>query len=73
DSIKSAFANCSIYDSTQHNAEPLIELLEHAYTSNLDQIVSKIKNPTLSIKLADCTEQFNPLLALAEGINKSVQ
>ncbi|TOO39314.1 hypothetical protein CGH36_23750, partial [Vibrio parahaemolyticus] len=35
--------------------------------------VSKIKNPTLSIKLADCTEQFKPLLTLAERINKSVQ
>ncbi|MEZ8306461.1 AAA family ATPase [Vibrio splendidus] len=73
ESVKTAFANCSIYDPTQHSAEPLIELLERVYQDNLNLIKSKAKKPSLCIELIDCTDKLEPLSELANKINKIVK
>jgi Uncharacterized protein conserved in bacteria len=72
-SIKGAFINCSLYDPNLHNVDPIIALLERGYQDNLDLIKSKVKTPSLSIKIIDYKERTAPLTRISEEINEAIQ
>ncbi|HIF9109282.1 TPA: AAA family ATPase [Photobacterium damselae] len=72
-SIRSAFNSCSFYNPNQHNIEPIIALLERSYKDDLNLINSKIKKPSLSIKIIDNKEELSHIDKLSKEINKIIK
>ena len=70
--LKAAFTGCSVYDPVQHDALPLIELLESEFLNNLAIISSKVKNPAISVELGSTDERLAPINGLTSQLNETV-